>query len=808
MKRKFSIAMSLAVMLAMTLTSLVLAEVLPARIIFTTDTPCAVTVFVSSYTNPMNQPGETAGGSTPWTLDTYPSTSVTFYYPAFVVCGGTTYNFASASPGSPLTSGSPNSTTMVLGHYTQSVSDNTPPVWNVPASFSIEATGPSGAVVTYSASASDPDDSVNSQSCSPVSGSIFPLGVTTVNCTATDAHGNIGTASFNVTVTDTTPPALTLSGNITVTTSNASGAVVNFTATAHDVVDGSVPVTCLPGSDSIFPVGTTTVNCSASDAHSNTANGSFTVTVTYGISDATPPVWNVPVSFSVEATGPSGAVVTYSASANDPDDAVNSQSCLPASGAVFPLGTSTVNCIATDMHGNTGTASFNVTIVDTTPPALTLPSNMTVNATISSGAAVNFMVTATDLVDSSVPVTCLPASGSTFPVGTTTVNCSATDAHTNAASDSFTITVINVLSDTTPPVWTVPPNFSAEATGSTGATVTYVASASDPDDAVNFQACLPASGTVFPLGKTTVNCTATDTHDNTGTAQFDVTVVDTTPPIVTVPANIVAEATGPSGAVVGFSVSANDVVDGAIIPICVPASGSTFSLGTTLVTCSATDAHTNTASASFNLTVVDTTPPALTLPANLTVTAWNASGAVVSFKASANDLVDGPVTVTCSPASGSMFPLGTTTVNCSATDSHGNNASGNFTVTVQYPTTGIKCNGVPGHQILPPINTDGSSVFKQGSTIPVKFRICDAKGTTIKNLDVVKNFRLIKIISKGTVSNVDQAVVSATSETVFHAGNQQWIFNINTKNLMAGNTYIYLITLNDASTIQFQFSLK
>src|SRR6266498_706644 len=646
MKRKFSIAMSLAVMLAMTLTSLVLAEVLPARIIFTTDTPCAVTVFVSSYTNPMNQPGETAGGSTPWTLDTYPSTSVTFYYPAFVVCGGTTYNFASASPGSPLTSGSPNSTTMVLGHYTQSVSDNTPPVWNVPASFSIEATGPSGAVVTYSASASDPDDSVNSQSCSPVSGSIFPLGVTTVNCTATDAHGNIGTASFNVTVADTTPPALTLSGNITVTTSNASGAVVNFTATAHDVVDGSVPVTCLPGSDSIFPVGTTTVNCSASDAHSNTANGSFTVTVTYGISDATPPVWNVPVSFSVEATGPSGAVVTYSASANDPDDAVNSQSCLPASGAVFPLGTSTVNCIATD------------------------------------------------------------------------------------------------------------------------------------------------------------------THDNTGTAQFDVTVVDTTPPIVTVPANIVAEATGPSGAVVGFSVSANDVVDGAIIPICVPASGSTFSLGTTLVTCSATDAHTNTASASFNLTVVDTTPPALTLPANLTVTAWNASGAVVSFKASANDLVDGPVTVTCSPASGSMFPLGTTTVNCSATDSHGNNASGNFTVTVQYPTTGIKCNGVPGHQILSPINTDGSSVFKQGSTIPVKFRICDAKGTTIKNLDVVKNFRLIKIISKGTVSNVDQAVVSATSETVFHAGNQQWIFNINTKNLMAGNMYIYLITLNDASTIQFQFSLK
>jgi len=354
----------------------------------------------------------------------------------------------------------------------------------------------------------------------------------------------------------------------------------------------------------------------------------------------------------------------------------------------------------------------------------------------------------------------------------------------------------------------VPANFSAEATGPTGAIVNYTASASDPDDAVSSQACLPASGTVFPLGTTMVNCTATDTYGNTGTAQFDVTVVDTTPPTVTVPATIVAEATGPSGAVVGFSVSANDIVDGAIIPICVPASGSTFPLGTTLVSCSATDAHSNTASASFNVTIVDTTPPELTLPANLTVSALNASGAVVSFAASATDLVDGSVTVTCSPASDSIFPLGTTTVNCSATDSHGNNASGNFTVTVQYATTGVKCGGIPGHQVLQPINKDGSSVFKQGSVVPVKFRICSANGTAIGTPDVISSFRLIKIISKGTPSIVDLPVLSSTSDTAFRSGNQQWIFNINTKNLKADNTYVYLITLNDGSTIQFQFSLK
>src|SRR5512142_3539341 len=250
MKRKFSIAISLAVVTAICFTSLAFAAVQPAQIVFTTDAPCSVNVIVTSYTNLANQPGQTASGSTPWTLDTYPSTSVTFFYPAFVVCGGATYNFVSASPSSPLTSGNPNSTRTVLGHYTQAVTDTTPPVWSVPASFSVEATGPGGALVTYSASASDPDDAVSSQSCSPASGSTFPLGTTTVNCTATDTHGNTGTASFYVTVVYTTPPALMLPSNMTVDATSPSGATVSFTASATDLVDGSVPVTCVAASGS------------------------------------------------------------------------------------------------------------------------------------------------------------------------------------------------------------------------------------------------------------------------------------------------------------------------------------------------------------------------------------------------------------------------------------------------------------------------------------------------------------------------------------------------------------------------------
>lgn len=281
MKRKFPIAISVAVILVVLTTSLAFAAIMPAHVAFTTDAPCAVTVLVDSYTDPANQPSQSASGSTPWTLDVYPSTSVTFYYPSFVVCNGTTYNFVSAEPGSPLSAGVEDSTTTVVGHYTLPVSDTTPPTWIVPASFSVEATDPTGATVTYNASASDPDDAVSSQSCSPASGTTFPFGTTTVTCTATDTHQNTGTAQFDVTVVDTTPPTLNLPGDLTVTAENASGAVVNFTVSANDSVDGSVAVSCSPTSGSLFALGTTLVTCSATDSHGNTASASFTVSVQY-----------------------------------------------------------------------------------------------------------------------------------------------------------------------------------------------------------------------------------------------------------------------------------------------------------------------------------------------------------------------------------------------------------------------------------------------------------------------------------------------------------------------------------------------
>jgi len=86
-----------------------------------------------------------------------------------------------------------------------------------------------------------------------------------------------------------------------------------------------------------------------------------------------------------------------------------------------------------------------------------------------------------------------------------------------------------------------------------------------------------------------------------------------------------------------------------------------------------------------NATVLDSTPPQLTVPSNLTVDADSPAGAAVQYSVSAVDAVDGPVAATCSPESGTPFPIGTSTVTCSAADKAGNSATASFTVTVRSP---------------------------------------------------------------------------------------------------------------------------
>ena len=493
--------------------------------------------------------------------------------------------------------------------------------------------------------------------------------------TCTDNAGNVsGLAAASGINIDLTNPTLTLPSTITVEATGPSGAIVNYVAFAGDNLDPSPIFNCSNPSGSTFAVGTTTVNCSATDQAGNMETGSFNIV----IQDTTSPTLLLPANITTEATGSSGAVVTFSAAASDIVDGPLPVTCIPASGATFALGTTTVNCSATDAQSNPTNGSFTVTVQDTTPPSLTLPANITTEATSPAGAVVNFTATASDIVDGSVAILCTPASGTTFGLGTTTVNCSATDSKGNPAGGSFTVTV----QDTTPPSLTLPANITTQATSPSGAVVTYSASATDVVDGAVTIVCTPASGSTFPLGTTAVNCSATDSLSNTVNGNFSVAIVDTTTPSLSLPGNLTEEATSPTGAIVTFSASASDLVDGAISVTCVPPSGSTFALGTTTVACSTSDSQGNSANGSFTVTVEDTTPPVISPMANVSTTS-DITGKVIIFASPVTtDAVDGPGVATCLPASGTLFPIGTTIVTCSASDSAGNTTSMTFNIQV------------------------------------------------------------------------------------------------------------------------------
>jgi hypothetical protein len=171
-----------------------------------------------------------------------------------------------------------------------------------------------------------------------------------------------------------------------------------------------------------------------------------------------------------------------------------------------------------------------------------------------------------------------------------------------------------------------------------------------------------------------------------------------------------------------------------------------------------------------------------------------------------------PGALSYSPAAGTVLPAGPSnlTVNAAATMNY-NPASKSVTIQAQY-AMGM-CGGDAGHQILQPINASGTiSVFKFGSTVPTKFRVCDVNGNSVSTPGLVTAYGLTAAANSPAVT-IDEDVYSTTPDTAFRwdPSGQQWIFNQSTKNnstLKSGVTYYFAINLNDGTSIYFQYALK
>ncbi|MFL5684891.1 MAG: HYR domain-containing protein [Chloroflexota bacterium] len=183
--------------------------------------------------------------------------------------------------------------------FSMRVVSNTPPTLTVPTSFTVEADTQGGWTSSWTVWAADAEDDPDpTPTCSPAAGSLLPLGVTTVTCSVADAAGATIDRDFDVTVVDTTAPAIRgVPSDMAVTTGDANGRTVTFASpTASDIVDASPNTGCAPESGSIFPVGTTNVTCTSSDASGNASNGTFRVTVRYVAPREGRAVWLEPVA--------------------------------------------------------------------------------------------------------------------------------------------------------------------------------------------------------------------------------------------------------------------------------------------------------------------------------------------------------------------------------------------------------------------------------------------------------------------------------------------------------------------------------
>ena len=190
-----------------------------------------------------------------------------------------------------------------------------------------------------------------------------------------------------------------------------------------------------------LPLGITTITLTVSDGDHVSEPDTVDITVV----DTTPPSVDAGSDITVEQATAAGTEVTLSATISDICDASPTVTWGQGPTAVFPLGSITVTVTATDDSGNSASDTVVVNVVDTTPPDLTIPSDVTVEQASAAGTVVPLTATATDTCDTDVEITSDELA--IYPLGDTTVTFTATDDSGNSISKSMVVHVV----DTTPP---------------------------------------------------------------------------------------------------------------------------------------------------------------------------------------------------------------------------------------------------------------------------------------------------------------------------------------------------------------------
>jgi hypothetical protein len=559
---------------------------------------------------------------------------------------------------------------------------------------------------------------------------------------------------------------------------------------ALTVGDGTLLYT--PGTGTVLAAGTHTLQVAAAET-TNYKPATKTVSLLVEKADQVLE-WAAPGSI-VYGTALGGAQLNASVTTGD-----GALTYTPAAGTVLNAGSHTLRVDAAET-ANYKSASKTVDLtVEKANQVLEWATPATiVYGTALSGAQLNASVTTGDGT-----LTYTPAAGTVLNAGSHTLQVDAAET-ANYKPASKTVTLVVEKADQVI-AWSAPANI---VYGTPLGAAQLNASRTSGDGELTYT---PAAGTVLNAGSHTLRVDAAETANYNPASQTVSLLVERKPATITL--NDRTKIYGDTVTFAGTEFTTSGFIGGdQVTSISIASAGApaTSAVGQFDITGgSPTGDGLSNYVIDYEKGVLSVSPRPLMVTANDTSKILGAADPALTYHISGGSLVNsdqvGGTLVRLAGESIGAYPIEQGTV------SAGSNYALSFvpgTFRIEYAPATVPCLGGYGKTILQPINANGLSVFKQGATVPAKFRVCDASGNSVGTPGVVTAFRLLQITS-GTVTVVNEEVLSTTADSAFRwsADGAQWIFNISTKNLQGSQTYVYQVSLNDGTSFTFAFGLK
>ncbi len=557
----------------------------------------------------------------------------------------------------------------------------------VPQTRNIDAYLNFSGLVTVDADSVDNGSSdecgISSKLLNPSSFNCSMVGPNSVLLFVSDPSGNIAAQSAIINVIDTFPPIvftqnhtayLDASGQVTIQGSDVDGGSVD--------VCGVDTLTVSPNTFNCGNIGLNSVTLTVTDLSGNTNTGPASVTV---LDTVSPQVITQNISIYLDQNGL--AILTPGMIDNGSIEACGIASSSLDIDSFFcsDIGPNTVTLSITDVHGNMGSGTATVTVLDTVSPSLSTQ-NLTVYLDNSGSASV-----VADSADNGSTDACGVAS---FSLAQTTYNCSdlganniqftATDVNGNSSSIQVVITVLDTISPNP-----IAQDLTIYLDNSGSAQIS--SSQVDNGTSDNCGFTLSLSDSLFNCGDTGVNSIQLIAVDQSGNSAIDlanITVLDTISPTLSLVQPMVFLDANGQGSVTQADIDIGSTDNCSIGPLMISQSSFDCSeVGVVTIQVSALDPSGNISTQSLDVTVGDTISPSITCPADISVNNdLDTCGALVSISLPLNSdncaVLSFSNDYTSGPDATGFYPVGITDVVYTIDDVNGNQSSCSFQVEV------------------------------------------------------------------------------------------------------------------------------